>query len=315
MLWGRCHVKFTDQVPTERAVVVVGSLNLDLIVSVAALPGRGETVVGTSVQLLPGGKGANQAAAAAALSSSVAMIGRVGDDSSGLALVDDLRSRGVDVSGVVTSAGPTGSATVVVEDGSGENLIVVAPGANGTLFADDVTVDAVASAQVVLVQLEIPLAAVRAAVSHASGLVVLNPAPPAELPDELLSLVDVFVPNEWELARMAGRSPADDSPSALAELVRSVTSRDAVVTLGARGALAVASSGDVSLVAPPEVAVVDTTGAGDCFCGALCVALARGDVLLDAARYAVVAGALSTTGVGARGALPSDAEIRAVLDS
>ncbi len=315
MLWGRCHVKFTDQVSTKPAVVVVGSLNLDLIVKVAALPGRGETVVGTSVQVLPGGKGANQAAAASALSSSVAMIGRVGDDSSGAALVDDLRSRGVDVSGVVTSARPTGSATVVVEDGSGENLIVVAPGANGALIADDVTVDAVASAQVVLVQLEIPMAVVTAAVAHATGLVVLNPAPPAELSEELLSRVDVLVPNEWELARMAGRSPADDSPASLADLVRSVTSRDVVVTLGGRGALVVESSGAISLVAPPEVSVVDTTGAGDCFCGALCVALARGDALVDAARYAVVAGALSTTGVGARGALPSDAEIRAVLRS
>jgi ribokinase len=315
MLWGRCHVKFTDGVPTEPAVVVVGSLNLDLIVNVAALPGRGETVVGTSVQLSPGGKGANQAAAAASLSTSVTMIGRVGDDSSGGVLVDDLRSRGVDVSGVATSGQPTGTATVVVEDASGENLIVVARGANGALVADDVTVAAVASAQVVLVQLEIPLAAVSAAVSHAAGLVVLNPAPPIDLPDELLSRVDVLVPNEWELARLAGRSPSDDSPSSVAELVRAVTSREAVVTLGARGALVVASSGDVSLVAPPEVTVVDTTGAGDCFCGALCVALARGDELVDAARYAVVAGALSTTGVGARGALPTDADIRAVLGS
>ncbi len=315
MLWGRCHVKFTDEVPTQSAVVVVGSLNLDLMVSVDALPGRGETVVGTSVQLSPGGKGANQAAAAAALSSSVAMIGRVGDDSSGAVLVDDLRSRGVDVSGVATSVEPTGTATVVVERGSGENLIVVASGANGALVAADVTVDAVASAQVVLVQLEIPPASVAAAVSHAGGLIVLNPAPPMELPEELLSRVDVLVPNQWELARMAGRSPADDSPAALAELVRAVTSHDVVVTLGARGALVVASSGDVSLVAPPDVEVVDTTGAGDCFCGALCVALARGEALLDAARYAVVAGALSTSGLGARGRLPSDADVRAVLDS
>ncbi len=166
-----------------------------------------------------------------------------------------------------------------------------------------------------LLQLEIPLAAVSAAVSHAGGLVVLNPAPPADLPSELLSRVDVLVPNEWELARLAGRSPVDDSPSSVAELVRSITSRDAVVTLGARGALVVTSSGEISLVAPPEVDVVDTTGAGDCFCGALCVALARGDALVDAARYAVVASALSTSGVGARGALPTDADIRAVHDS
>lgn len=296
-------------------VTVVGSLNLDLIVSVASLPGRGETVVGTSVQILPGGKGANQAAAAATLSPSVALIGRVGDDSSGTVLVDDLRTRGADVSGIATSAEPTGTATVAVEDGTGENLIVVAPGANGAVSAADVTVDAVASARVVLVQLEIPIESVAAAVAHARGLVVLNPAPSAPLPAQVLSRVDVLVPNEWELVRLAGRSPADDSPGALAELARSVTSGDVVVTLGARGALVVPSSGEVAVVRPPAVSVVDTTGAGDCFCGALCVALARGESLVDATRYAVVAGALSTTGVGARGALPTDADIRAMLTS
>ncbi len=300
---------------TEPAVVVVGSLNLDLIVSVAALPGRGETVVGTSVQTLPGGKGANQAAAAAGLSPSVVMIGRVGDDSSGGRLVDDLRSRGVDVSGVGTSTEPTGTATVAVEADGGENLIVVAPGANGEVSPADVAVDAVASAQVLLMQLEIPLDAVEAAAAYASGLVVLNPAPPTELPGALLARVDVLVPNEWELVRLAGRAPADDSIEALADLARSVTARDVVVTLGGRGALVVPSSGTVSLVEPASVDVVDTTGAGDCFCGALCVALARGDELLGAVRYAVVAGALSTTGVGARGALPTDAEIRTELDS
>lgn len=296
-------------------VTVVGSLNLDLIVNVQALPGRGETVVGSSVRLLPGGKGANQAAAAAALSPSVAMIGRVGDDSSGTALVDDLLARGVDVSGIARSKEPTGTATVAVEAESGENLIVVAPGANAALAAADVTVDAVATASVVLVQLEIPLDTVAAAVAHARGLVVLNPAPSAPLPAEVLTRADVLVPNEWELARLAGRPPADESPESLAALARSVTAGDVVVTLGSRGALVVPSCGTFTQVAPPAVSVVDTTGAGDSFCGALCVALARGDALVDAARYAVVAGALSTTGVGARDALPSDADIRAALGS
>lgn len=296
-------------------VTVVGSLNLDLIVNVQALPGRGETVVGSSVRLLPGGKGANQAAAAAALSPSVAMIGRVGDDSSGTALVDDLLARGVDVSGIARSKEPTGTATVAVEAESGENLIVVAPGANAALAAADVTVDAVATASVVLVQLEIPLDTVAAAVAHARGLVVLNPAPSAPLPAEVLTRADVLVPNEWELARLAGRPPADESPESLAALARSVTAGDVVVTLGSRGALVVPSCGTFTQVVPPAVSVVDTTGAGDSFCGALCVALARGDALVDAARYAVVAGALSTTGVGARDALPSDADIRAALGS
>jgi ribokinase len=296
------------------AVAVVGSLNLDLVVGVPSLPARGETVVGTSVASLPGGKGANQAAAAAALSSSVAMIGRVGDDSSGTLLIDDLRDRGVDVSGVTRTAAPTGTATVAVEAGSGENLIVVAPGANGLVEPADVTVDAVASAAVVLTQLEIPLAAVTAAVAHAGGRVVLNPAPPpGELPADLLAQVDVLVPNEWELLRLAGVPSSDGSPEVLAKLARSVTDRDVVVTIGERGALVVPATGEWTLVAPPVVAVADTTGAGDCFCGALCVALAAGDTLADAVTYAVTAAALSTTGAGARGGLPSDADVRAVL--
>jgi ribokinase len=296
------------------AVTVVGSLNLDLVVGVTSLPGRGETVVGTSVVSLPGGKGANQAAAAAALSSSIAMIGRVGDDSSGNLLLDDLRARGVDVSGVVSCAAPTGTATVAVEAGSGENLIVVAPGANGLVERADVTVDAVASATVVLVQLEIPLDAVAAAVSHARGRVVLNPAPaPGELPAALLAQVDVLVPNEWELLRLAGVTSSEGSPEALAKLARSVTDSDVVVTLGERGALIVPRSGEWTLAAPPAVSVVDTTGAGDCFCGALSVALAAGVSLADAVTYAVTAAALSTTGTGARGGLPSDADVRAAL--
>lgn len=299
------------------AVVVVGSVNLDLVVGVDTLPRRGETVVGTSVTSSPGGKGANQASAAAMLSSSVAMIGRVGDDSSGSLLIDDLRARGVDVSGVVVCAEPTGSATVAVEADTGENLIVVAPGANGTVSIDDVTVDAVSSAAIVLLQLEIPLDAVSAAARHATGRVVLNPAPPQQLPADLLAHVDVLVPNEWELVRLAGvtasTSSSAASPEALAELARSVTRRDVVVTMGERGALIVPASGDWSVVAPPAVTVTDTTGAGDCFCGALCVALAGGAELEQAVRYAVVAAALSTTGAGARGGLPSDAEVRAAL--
>ncbi|MGH8861470.1 MAG: PfkB family carbohydrate kinase [Jatrophihabitantaceae bacterium] len=295
------------------SVTVVGSLNLDLVVGVPALPGRGETVVGTSVQELPGGKGANQAAAAAALSSSVAMIGRVGDDSAGRWLVEELVARGVASSVHVTAGVPTGTATVAVEDGSGENLIVVAPGANGAVTPDDVRIDVVRDAAVVLVQLEIPLDAVDAALSHAGGLAVLNPAPPCALPATLLSRVDVLVPNEWELARLASVAPIRRSTGELIPLARSVTPGDVVVTMGARGALVVPRSGAPSVVPPPAVDVVDTTGAGDCFCGALCVALAGGVSLVDAARYAVTAAALSTAGVGARGGLPDDAAVRALL--
>jgi ribokinase len=296
------------------AVTVVGSLNADLVVTVAHLPGRGETVVGTSTQTGAGGKGANQAAAAAALCDDVAMVGRVGDDSVGRRLVADLAERGVRTSEVqLTTDVPTGSATVAVEDETGENLIVVAPGANGVVAPADVEIEAVRDADVVLVQLEIPLEAVAAAVQHANGRVVLNPAPPAKLPAELLEQLSVLVPNEWELARLAGADSHDRTADDIAALARKVTAGDVVVTLGARGALVVPSNGEPTLVPPPQVDAVDTTGAGDCFCGALCVALARGDGLVQAARYAVTAAALSTTGRGARGMLPADDAVRAAM--
>jgi ribokinase len=298
------------------AVAVVGSLNLDMVVDVARLPGRGETVVGRNFQSSPGGKGANQAAAAAALSSGIAMAGRVGDDTAGAALVADLRTRGVDTSGVLSTPGvPTGAATVAVEPG-GENLIIVAPGANAAVTPQDVAIAAVRSAQVVLLQLEIPLAAVAATVAVATGTIVLNPAPATELPADLLAGVDVLVPNEWELAALAGVRPATYSPQELATLARKVTAGPVVVTMGARGALVVGSASDDPMMAtPPAVTPVDTTGAGDCFCGALCVSLASGARLADAARYAVAAAALSTTGAGARGALPDDAAVRTLLES
>lgn len=285
------------------AVTVVGSLNLDIVVGVDRLPGRGETVLGATVRTLPGGKGANQAAAAAALGADVAMVGRVGRDDAGRLLVADLRARGVDVTAIGSDEAPTGTATVAVESPSGENLIIVAPGANAALTPDDVRIDAVANAKVLLVQLEISDAAVAAAVGHAHGTVVLNPAPPADLAPEVLDRVDVLVPNERELARLAGRD-GDGSIESLVDLARCVTARDVVVTLGARGALVVPAAGAAELVAAPEVAVVDTTGAGDCFCGALAVALAAGHPLATAARLACAAAAVSTTGEGARGALP-----------
>ncbi|HZZ98042.1 MAG TPA: ribokinase [Jatrophihabitantaceae bacterium] len=295
------------------AVTVVGSVNLDLVVGVPHLPGRGETVVGTSTATGPGGKGANQAAAAGTLCTDVAMVGRVGDDSVGRRLVADLADRGVLTTAVLVTDGvPTGTATVAVEDGSGENLIVVAPGANGAVMPADVEIRAVHEADVLLMQLEIPLETVHAAARHASGLVVLNPAPPTKLPRDLLERVDVLVPNESELARLADVEPAERTPDELAALARRVTDRDVVVTIGARGAVVITESA-VELVEPPKVDAVDTTGAGDCFCGALGVALARGDELPAAVRYAVTAAALSTTAVGARGLLPDDHAVRQAM--
>jgi ribokinase len=296
------------------SVTVVGSLNEDVLVGVERLPGRGETVIGRDARLAPGGKGANQAAAAGRLGPGVHMVGRVGQDPAGdrqLAALDDSR---VNVGRVQRTAGvPTGSATIPVEDGTGENLIVVVPGANAGLTPTDVAVDSVRRASVLLLQLEVPMDAVLAAAEAATGTVVLTPAPARPLPPELLDRVDVLVPNEHELAQLAGVDPGERPPAELAELARSVASGSVVVTLGARGALVVPAEGAPLLQAPPPVEPIDTTGAGDCFCVALGQALARGEQLAAAVRYAVAAAALSTTGLGAREALPDDAAVRALL--
>jgi ribokinase len=297
------------------SVTVVGSLNEDVLVAVGRLPGRGETVIGHSSSLAPGGKGANQAAAAGLLGPGVHMVGRVGEDPAGNRQLAALADARVNVSRVLRTRGaPTGSATIPVENGTGENLIVVVPGANGELTPEDVDVESVRRADVVLLQLEVPLATVRAAADAATGTVVLNPAPSQPLPAALLDGVDVLVPNEHELAQLAEVGPGERTPEELAALARSTARSAVVVTLGARGALVVpADGGPVLLQAPPPVTPVDTTGAGDCFCGALAQALARGSALPDAVRYAVAAAALSTTGPGARGALPGDDDVRAVL--
>jgi ribokinase len=296
------------------SVTVVGSLNEDVLVAVARLPGRGETVIGRGVEIAPGGKGANQAAAAGRLGPGVHMVGRVGEDPAGSRQLAALAAAGVNVGRVhVTAGAPTGSATIPVEEGTGENLIVVVPGANAELRPEDVDVESVRRASVLLVQLEVPLETVSAAARATTGTVVLNPAPAQPLPADLLALVDVLVPNEHELARLADVADGERQPSELAKLARSVASGSVVVTLGARGALVVPADGPVELLAPPSVGAVDTTGAGDCFCGALAQALARGDELGAAVRYAVTAAALSTTGPGARGALPDDDAVRALL--
>jgi ribokinase len=300
------------------SVTVVGSLNEDVLVAVPRLPGRGETVIGRGVEVAPGGKGANQAAAAGRLGRGVHMVGRVGEDAPGHRQLAALAAAGVNVSRVHPTAGaPTGTATIPVEEGTGENLIVVVPGANAALRPEDADVESVHRATVLLLQLEVPLETVLAAARATTGTVVLNPAPPTALPADLLAEVDVLVPNEHELAQLAGVADGERPPAELAELARSVASGSVVVTLGARGALVVPADGcrdtTALLQAPPAVTPVDTTGAGDCFCGALAQALAGGAELGPAVRYAVTAAALSTTGPGARGALPDDDAVRALL--
>ncbi|MGY2129675.1 ribokinase [Blastococcus sp. SYSU DS0617] len=297
------------------SVTVVGSVNEDVLITVGRLPGRGETVVGRSSTRAPGGKGANQAAAAGLLGPGVHMVGRVGEDPAGDRQLAALAGSRVNVSRVHRTPGlPTGTATIPVEEDSGENLIVVVPGANDALTPADVDVEPVHRAEVLLLQLEVPVETVLAAATAAGGTVVLTPAPPRSLPRELLDRVDVLVPNEHELMQLAGAAPAERTPAELAGLARGLGARAVVVTLGSRGALVVPSDGGPAVLQePPAVAVVDTTGAGDCFTGALAQGLAGGQDLRGAVRYAVAAAALSTTGAGARGGLPGDDEVCAVL--
>jgi ribokinase len=246
------------------SVTVVGSLNEDVLVSVGRLPGRGETVVGRSAVVAAGGKGANQAAAAGRLGPGVHMVGRVGADPAGDRQLAALAESRVNVTLVRRTPGvPTGSATIPVEEGSGENLIVVVPGANAELRPEDADAHSVRRATVLLLQLEVPMATVEAAALAATGTVVLTPAPPQPLPAGLLDRVDVLVPNEHELAELAGAPPGNRSVADLARLARSVAACSVVVTLGARGALVLpAPDGPVTLQPPPPVTPVDTTGAG-----------------------------------------------------
>ena len=288
-------------------IVVVGSINRDLVVITDGLPVPGETVLASRHIESPGGKGANQAVAASRLGAEVAFVGSVGEDDAGRTLVQAFVKDGVDVSLIaVTAAAPTGLAVITV-DQAGENTIVVSPGANALVGITDV-VDAgslLRAASVTLLQLEIPVPTVANAADLAAGMVILNAAPAGPLPDDLLGTVDVLVVNGSELEALTGNS----NPAAAVEIPVPTT----VVTMGAEGAVVV--TGDVITVCPaPAVEVVDTTGAGDAFCGALAAAFDAGMETSDAVSRAVVAGALTTTAFGARSAMPTTEELEAALN-
>ncbi len=292
------------------SVAVVGSLNLDLVVPVPHHPRPGETVLGSDHFSNPGGKGANQAVAAARLGQRVGMVGCVGDDDAGTDLRSSLAAEGVDVERVVAlDHVPTGIALISV-DRAGENTIIVSPGANARVDVEAVenARDLLGSADVTLLQLEIPVETVAAAADASGGTVVLNPAPGRPLPGELLAQVDVLVPNLGELAVLSGGEAPDDLDAA-ASVASDIDGPDAVVvTLGPEGALVVTQDGSLH-VPGVEVKVVDTTAAGDSFCGALADALVRGLELEHAVRWAVTAAALTVTGKGAQPSLPTRAEV------
>lgn len=281
------------------AVCVIGSANLDVVARVARLPGPGETLLGNSYDEYAGGKGLNQAVAAARSGAATEFIGAVGDDAAGMVVRDVLRSADVDGSRLAVGAHPTGRAIIFV-DGSGENVIVVVPGANVDVTAPS-DLD---GTRVVLAQLEIPIPTVTAGfrVARAAGAItVLNPAPAAVLPSELLAACDIAIPNEHEVESLGG-----------VEELRRHGVGTVIVTRGDRG-VDVHTPTSTWHQPPYTVDVVDTTGAGDAFCGALAARLSVGARLDDAVRWATVAGALATTRPGAVPAQPRRAEIEALL--
>jgi ribokinase len=277
----------------EPVVAVLGSANADLVVEVASRPGPGETVLGSDVRVLPGGKGANTAVAAARLGGRVILIGAVGDDGHGELLRRSLTMNGVDISAVRTVERPTGAAFITVT-GDGENAIVVSPGANAALRAEDIDLT---GAAVLAASLEVPVAVVEHAVAAAvaGGVrVVLNLSPVTSLGAATLAGLDPLIVNQHEA-------------EALGPLLE-LGVRSAVVTLGAEGAEVITPAG-TTRVASPRVVPVDTTGAGDAFAGALARRLAIGDDLVAAAEYACRVAAVSVTRPGAQPSYPTADEL------
>lgn len=313
--------------PEKPRLVVVGSTNTDLVVAVPRIPSPGETVLGGAMETLPGGKGANQAVAAARLGADVTFVARIGDDDFGRSARAGLLRDGIDTRFVgVTPGVASGVALIAVREETGENAIVVAPGANACLSPDDVDAAAAAfdRADAVVVSLEVPLEAVARAADagHARRIpVILNPAPARRLPPDLLGKVSVLTPNETEAVQILGADPDgrdDEDPGRLGDINALATGLlglgvdAAVVTLGARGAAIVTPDG-VEFAPGVPVRAVDTVAAGDCFTAAVAVEFARGVSLRNAVRFANAAAALSVTRRGAQPSLPTRAEVEALL--
>ncbi|MFJ3194099.1 ribokinase [Streptomyces griseoviridis] len=322
-------------------LLVVGSANADLVIDVERRPAAGETVLGGDLAVHPGGKGANQAVAAARLGAATALLARVGDDGHGRLLLDSLRTAGVDTAGVLVGGAPTGVALITV-DPSGDNSIVVSPGANGRLTPEDVRAadGLLRTSRVVSTQLEIPLETVVGVVRSLpeGGRFVLNPSPPRPLPAEVLAACDPLIVNEHEAKVILDDPAAGDTPEDWARRLLAEGPRSVVVTLGAEGALVAETrteterrtdeSGagvgvgvgavgggvevEVTRVASVRVDAVDTTGAGDAFTAALAWRLGTGATLAEAAGYAARVGAAAVTRRGAQESFPTGAEVEAL---
>ncbi len=307
-------------------ILVVGSLNTDLVVRAPRFPQPGETISGEDLQVIPGGKGANQAVAAARLGSSVSMLGRVGKDNFGDLLLNNLKSNQVDSQLVQRDDASTGTAIIIV-DSNGQNSIVLSAGANGKVTSADIT--SFLDHKLLLLQLEIPLETVLSAAqrAHENGLrVILNPAPAQQIPDSLISLADFIIPNETELSLLTGLPVSDfNSTEQAARKLLEQGAQNVIVTLGSKGALIVTRA-QVTYVDAYAVDVVDTTAAGDAFIGGFAAKLLESDSLLSniqehtltstralalqrAVRYGCACGALAATKFGAQPSLPTKEDV------
>ncbi len=305
----------------DASILVVGSINMDLVVRSEHIPEPGETILGDGFQCSPGGKGANQAVAAARLGCRTRMIGAVGNDAFGAELLDGLQTEGVDCEAVsVTEDAPSGVAMIVV-DSHGENSIVVASGANFRVTADDHLIaneHLFEASTVVLLQLELPPPTVRAAIELARRhrcKVILDPAPaPRKLPEELC-LVDIISPNITEAEALTGKKAGAEervNKQIASDLIER-GAKAAALKLGPRGSLIVTVEGDFYTVPAYKVNVVDTTAAGDAYTAALAVAVARGEKLHQAARFASAAGSLACTKIGAQAAMPTAEQVQFLM--
>ncbi len=301
-------------------ILVVGSINMDLAVRSRVMPEPGETVIGEGFTMSPGGKGANQAVGVARLGGACRMIGRVGDDPFGRTMLENLRSEGVVCDYVETTEGVASGIAMIIVDANGENSIVVAGGANRRVTPDDLfgRTDAFEASDVVLLQLELPLPTVRAAIGLARKhgcKVILDPAPaPNPMPEDLCE-VDIFSPNVGEAEIITGTKAVEEKvdKNVAADLVTRGADA-AVLKLGHRGSLVVTADGHFYTVKPYKVDVMDTTAAGDAFTAALAVGVGRGDNLHDSAKFANAAGALACTGFGAQTAMPTEQEVLLLME-
>lgn len=293
-------------------IVVIGSINMDIVIEAGHFPQVGETLLGEQVRFSPGGKGANQAVAAARLGADTAMIGAVGDDVFGQELLRTLRADGVDVIGVKQIQGTaTGIASIYVAEG--DNSIVVVPGANYKVKPADIDrgESLLQQADIVLLQLEIPVETVVYAAKKAKLLgktVVLNPAPAQPLPEELFGLVDYMTPNQTELSRYTGQNACGEALERAMRRMKDMGVVHVITTLGAQGSAYLADDGRLRKLPGYKVPVVDTTGAGDCYNAGLALSVAAGQSLEEAVGFASLVSALAVTKFGAQAGMPTKAE-------